>query len=685
MMAKNSRLTQCNVLSKQYGKWWLAAILLLAFSLRIIALDQAPPGLRYDELQNYLMAGRVLEGERPLYFAESWGHEPLYHYLQAGALALVGASDWSLRLPSVVLGMIELAATWLVAKQLAGRRVGLLSLIFLSLSFWAIFYSRVSLRVGAVTAFASLMIFFLWRLWQRPASQTRSGLVDGALAGLFMAAAIYTYLSGRVLPAIFLGFVLFTAVFHWPQFKKRWLRFAMVALIAILLCWPLYQAIAANPTGEQRLELLNQAIVALQDGDPGPILNLTGRALGMYVILGEQDWLYNLDGRPIFNPLTVLFFLMGLALIIWRWRQPRFSLLLLWFLGGTGPAMIAPPAASVTHTIVAQPAAYILLGIGLTEAWNWLARQQKIAAAILMALLITLSGLEASRAYFSIWNQHSEVQQLYQGGITAVADAVQAEQSPNPVLLGGPYINYWQPWNAVNYELAQKDDVSQTRWFNPAGGWVWPAAPSEANYYFPTAPLDSQQYDPYLLALFEADASQVVPSSDAYKAYTLQEPSEFEQRLAQITAETTIQWPPDFAHYSPPTLPLQFGGHLALLAISQPEIFAANAVRFITFWEVQTVDPAPLVAFVHLTSDGIDIWGQQDWLDVRQAGLQPGDRFAQIHTVPINPGTPTGLYYLQLGLYNPETVTRLPITAEDGQQADRIFAATIRLPMTEQD
>ncbi len=663
----------------------MVALLLLAFGLRIVGLDNAPPGLRYDELQNYLMAGRVLEGERPLYFAESWGHEPLYHYLQASTLTLAGESDWSLRLPSVILGMIEIAATWLVAKKLFGRKVGLLTSTFLTLSFWAIFYSRVGLRVGAVTAFASLMIYFLWRCWERPSTQRWAGLTDSLLAGLFMAAGIYTYLSGRVLPAIFLGFLLLTAVFQWQQFKNRWPRFLLTAVVAGLLCWPLFQAIAANPSGEQRLELLNQAIVAFQDGDPLPVLNLTWRALGMYLILGEQDWLYNLNGRPIFNLITAVFFLGGLLWAIWRWRQPRFRLLLLWFVGGTGPAMIAPPAASLTHTIVAQPAAFILLAIGLTQAWNWLAQRQKTAAAILLTLLIFFSGVEASRAYFNVWNQHPDVHQLYQGGITAAADAAQNAPSTGPILLGGPYINYWQPWNALNYELATPEEVDGVRWFNPAGAWVWPATPSTATYYFPKAPLDPQQYDPQLLALFEADAIQVPTTAVSYLAYRLDDAPTFEQTLAHTTAESTINWPPDFAHLPPPQLPLTFDDHLQLLAVSQATQTPNNTVRFITYWQVQTADPTPLVAFVHLTSDGIDIWGQQDWLDVRQAGLQPGDRFAQIHTAPINPGTPPGIYYLQLGLYQPDTLIRLPITAENGQQADRIFAAIISLSMTEQD
>ena len=672
--------TTTGLLKKKQEMWLLVGLLLLAFGLRIVSLDNAPPGLRYDELQNYLMAGRVVAGERPLYFAESWGHEPLYHYLQAGILWLVGESDWSLRLPSVFLGMVELAATWLVAKELLGRQVGLMATAFLTLSFWAIFYSRVGLRVGAVTAFASLMIYFLWRCWKRPSSQFWPGLGDGVLSGIFLAAGVYTYLAGRVLPAIFVGFVLFTAVFYWRQFKTRWPRFALGAVVAGLLCWPLAQAIAANPTGEQRLELLNQAIVALRQGDPLPVLNLTVRALGMYVIQGEQDWLYNEYGRPIFGVLTVFFFLGGLLWVLRRWRQPKFALLLLWFFGGTGPSMIAPPAASVTHSIVAQPVAYIFLGLGVAQMWHWLAIQERRPqlATAFIALMIIVPGVESGLSFFQTWNRQPEVVELYQAGITAVADAVQQDAPEGAVLVGGPYISYWQPWNAVAFDLATPGDSTAVRWFNPAGAWVWPAGVLPATYYFPRAPLAPQQFEAELVDLFLADVPAGEQNFVNYVSNSLPDVAQFEAHLANVAAETAVAWPSDFAQLPAPQLPIHFDNRLHLLAASQP-VVAGDAVRFFTYWRVEVADATPLVAFVHLLGEGETIWGQQDWLDVRMAGLQPGDRFVQVHNVPIDPNAPAGEYRLQLGVYRPDTLVRLPILVDDDAVADRILVGAIAL------
>jgi hypothetical protein len=134
-------------------------------------------------------------------------------------------------------------------------------------------------------------------------------------------------------------------------------------------------------------------------------------------------------------------------------------------------------------------------------------------------------------------------------------------------------------------------------------------------------------------------------------------------------------------HLSSPELPLVFSDRFALLGVEHQmrTLTPGEQLRFITYWEVRAENPAPVIAFVHLTADGQDIWGQQDWLDVRPAGLQPGDRFAQVHTVPVKSETPAGGYYIQLGLYAPDTLMRLPIVAMGEAVADRVWVAEVEV------
>ncbi len=197
----------------------MVLLLLLAFALRVVMLDEVPVGLRYDELQNHIMAGRVMAGERPLYFRESWGHEPLYHYFQAAAMSWFGESDWNLRLPSVFLGVLEVAATWLVARKLFGRRVALLAAAFLTVSFWGIFYSRIGSRVGSTTFFVALMVYFLWQTYRTEWSNKRAGGLTALAGGLMMGTAVYIYVARRVNICIFSGFYGDLSHFHMRDFR----------------------------------------------------------------------------------------------------------------------------------------------------------------------------------------------------------------------------------------------------------------------------------------------------------------------------------------------------------------------------------------------------------------------------------------------------------------------------------
>lgn len=656
----------------------MVLLLLLAFALRVVMLDEVPVGLRYDELQNHIMAGRVMAGERPLYFSESWGHEPLYHYFQAAAMSWFGESDWNLRLPSVFLGVLEVAATWLVARKLFGRRVALLAAAFLTVSFWGIFYSRIGSRVGSTTFFVALMVYFLWQTYRTEWSNKRVGWLTALAGGLMMGTAVYIYVAGRVTFGIFAGFAGYLALFHWRDFRKVWARFLLFGVVGVLVAAPLFMELRRQPALEQRLDLLNQPLDALKQGDPLPVLDLSARAWGMYVVQGEQDWLYNVSGRPIFDVITAIFFLLGVGLALWRWRRSCYALLLIWLLMGTAPAMLAPPEASLTHTIAAQPAAFILLALGAALVWEWLDRRRLSLGFALAVGLVVFYAATSALAYFGTWTNNEEARELYHGGITAVADAIIAEKPQGAIVIGGPYINYWHPWNAVAFDLAMTADVSEVRWFNPAGAWVWPEA-AEALFYFPTAPLAPQQFDPTLETVF-LEQAQPLAADDDFLAFRLSGSTALDDKVEEAALETAVSFPPDLADLPAPELPVNFGNRLQLMAVEPLHNSAhpGEPLRFVTYWEVLQADAAPLVAFTHLTSDGFDIWGQQDWFDVRMAGLQPGDRFAQIHQVTVNADAPAGNYHFQIGLYNPESLQRLPIILDEAAtRADRIWVGEV--------
>jgi len=97
---------------------------------------------------------------------------------------------------------------------------------------------------------------------------------------------------------------------------------------------------------------------------------------------------------------------------------------------------------------------------------------------------------------------------------------------------------------------------------------------------------------------------------------------------------------------------------------------AERPLDLLTFWRVQQTPEQNLKIFVHLIDGDGNIIAQHDGLDVRIDGLQPGDEFAQLHTIQLPDNIPAGTYALQVGVYRAESGMRLPLT---GLPADRVL------------
>jgi len=665
---------------RRWELWGVITLLLVGVALRLIALGDVPPGPGYDELQNARLVERVLEGDWALYFPENFGQESLYPALAALAVRLLGWSVFSLRLPGALAGVLSTLVLYLAGRWLVGRRAALWAAAFQAVSFWPVIETRMALEMALLPPLSGLAMLFLARGLNKGPRPCWRALFEFMLAGLFLGIPVYAYTAGRVMPLLPFALVVYLLLFDRRTLYRHRAGLLLLCLVALLTVAPLVLFLRAHPEAEQRLDQLSGPLTALSQGDFRPVLEITLGTLGMFGVQGEPQWLYNVSGRPVFDPLTSLFFYGGLALCIARLRDWRCGVTLLWLLVGLGPGMVSPPPASFNHTLAAQPAVYLALALGVDAAWKWLARRRVWAGPLMVVLLLTLNGALSCHAYFFAWANAPQVRELYQGGITAVANELDAHDPADPVAVGAPYINYWHPWNAVGFDLALRREDLGVRWFNPAGGWVWPAGSGPTTFYFPVDPLGPQTYDPVLEELFMADAALLPTAGDDFAAFRVVHPMMLERRLDEL-AEMSLAWPPEWASLPSPTLPLIFGGRFALLGaeLQGDAVPPGGQLRLTTYWEALAADDRPVVAFVHLTSDGQDIWGQHDWLDVQPASLQPGDRFVQVHLVSVKAEAPPGRYYLQLGLYGPDTLVRLPITMDAEEVADRVWVGEIQV------
>jgi MFS family permease len=128
----------------------------------------------------------------------------------------------------------------------------------------------------------------------------------------------------------------------------------------------------------------------------------------------------------------------------------------------------------------------------------------------------------------------------------------------------------------------------------------------------------------------------------------------------------------------PVALPASFGDQLAFVGyeLLSDEASAGAEIALITAWQVERKPEPPLALFVHLLNSQGHIAGQYDGLGANPDGLYQGDVLLHVHRFKVIPNATPGAYWLQVGLYDPETRTRLLLTDQDG---DRLLLTTVEV------
>lgn len=459
-----------------------AGLTLLAFALRIWQLGQRPPGWSDDELSNILVISqKVLQGDYSVYYADATGLEALYHVLAAGMLQLFGYNAIGIRLLSAILGTLTVPLTWTLGNLLFGRRVGLLAAALLAVSFWSLVYSRLNLRhISVLVAMLPAFIFF-WQGLQLGRGKSRPG--PFGWAGVALGLAFYTYFAGRGLPLILLAFLGGGLLLARPVIRPAFPAVLATFAIALLLAGPLVLTLRQLPGADARVAEVAVPLTEARKGNFGPLWENVITTLGMFQATGDPEFLYNVPGRAIFSPLVAALFWLGVGVVGWQGvqllrRRPNpagqlpYLFVGLWWLAGLAPAFLSVPAASLSHTLLAQPAVYLLLGVGVTGLADFLSRWPWLR----LGLPVLVFGLVAGRdvpAYFQEWPGRGNTRYLYHANSPLVTDYLADHPELGDVALTGLLAGPWDR-EALRIDLAQAglSDV-RPRWYDPGRAIFW--------------------------------------------------------------------------------------------------------------------------------------------------------------------------------------------------------------------
>ncbi|MBS1251294.1 MAG: hypothetical protein MAG451_00326 [Anaerolineales bacterium] len=637
----------------------VAGITLLAALFRFLLLGQLPPGLYHDEAINGLDALRVLDGATPVFFTANNGREPLFIYLIAGSVALLGRSALAIRIVPAVLGTLTVPATYLLSRRLFNRRIGLLTATIAAITVWSINLSRVGFRAVAMPLFVALTVWAFWRGYEQRIRRDRTAWRWFALAGAFAGIMLYTYLAARFAPLAFLGFIgylLLRRRLHTSQFTIHdsrlvvpWSGFLLFACVAIIVAGPLLGYFLTHRTEAARrafqVSILNPEI---SGGDPlGTLLDHAGRTLLMFNVRGDFIPRHNVPLRPVFDPLLSIFFLLGLGVAIRQWREPAYGFILIWTSFMLLPTVLAEDAPHFLRAVGILPVVFIIPALGLSVAIHWLKRTQSLAVAG-STLLIALS-LSLGLTTYDYFVRHARSENTYyqfETGATELASDVNTflRQHRN----SQAYVDHvlWGGWAAIRFLIPHSQRVTVLTDDTPRV----PASPQTVVALWPFQDLSS-----YFSLLPENSTISV--REGAQESGDL----ESEARLLYVLFQAVP--------HSDAGRPLAiFGDDIALQEAGvEPVADGRLQVRFVLECR-EPLETSYAITAQLLTSAGLIT--QEDGPPAR--GFYPttawraGDRIIESRTLELPVPYDPARHSVIIAIYDPDTMQRLPVAAPDG-------------------
>jgi hypothetical protein len=512
------------------------------------------------------------------------------------------------------------------------------------------------------------------------------------MLGLVLGSSLYIYPAARVLPFMLALFVFYLALFHREGFRRSWTGYAVALMITVALAIPLVVAIAQGSSeaaaqgigADARLVELARPIQALRDGNARPLLENAWTTLGMFHATGDPEWLYNIPTRPVFNLLGGALLWAGVLLCLYRWRQPRYFFLLLWFGFGLSPTVLSVPAASLSHSILIQPLTYlfpILTVVELHKRFTLRTSQPeryvgvrvfaRYGLPIALVLFMCSTAIRDIHDYFFAWPREEMVRFLYRADYRRAAQYLDAHPEIVDVAVGSTLFG---PWDRLALEDDLEREDLQVRLFNPQWSLMLLAGSLAPGYNNAQAAILVTTYPP-----LDNDMEGMLQSPPVWEGMGLQH-----YRPKRTFPSPSIR----------PPSPSLFENGLELIGATWSTGVPGpgrDATLWLTWQVAQPLDlpPIPIVAnpppsgvysgprlavFTHLlATDGTFLVGD-DGLWVDPVNLSPGDRFVQIHRLPLPPDAPAGPYGLEVGLYDPFTEERWAVLdAGERPKADHLL------------
>jgi hypothetical protein len=354
-----------------------ASFAVLVFT-RSVDLSAVPPEMTSDHVEKLINVSGIFQGMPYIFFANNGGREALAFYLIAFVSKAFGTgiSFLSLKIVSVSAGILTLPFLYLLGREIADRRVGLLAMILGGIAYWPDMISRIGLRLPLAMLFCAATLYFFYKALRRRSWN------DFLWSGVALGIGMYGYTPIRVVP---LAMLVIAGLFLLHPASKGSRKWAVAGLLvsigtAFLLFLPFLRYAVDFP---EDFLLRTQTRILWEGATVSEVaqrfLGNISNAMQMFSWNDGVGWFNCVPLRPALDIVTGGLFHLGfLGIIVHAWKKRSWEALSIVLVI---PILLLPSILalsfpnenpSLARAIAAVPAVFLLPALALVLLLDYL-------------------------------------------------------------------------------------------------------------------------------------------------------------------------------------------------------------------------------------------------------------------------------------------------------------------------
>lgn len=385
---------------------------------RFYRFESVPPEMVSDHAEKLQDIWDVLHGELRIFFPRNTGREGFQMYLTALVIKVfaTGYSFNSLKIGTILAGLITLPFIYLLGVEIANKRAGLLATFFAGIAYWPNVISRVGLRFSLYPLFVAPALYYLIK------GLRRTNRNDFILAGLFLGIGLHGYTPFRIVPLVVLFAVGLFLIHDQSKGFRRQTGFHLLILILVSLTvfLPLLRYWLDNPDMFSYRAFTRLGTV--ESPLPGPageiFLKNLWNAILMFFWSNGEIWPVSIPNRPALDFVTAALYFLGIFLLVFRYVRRRTWLDL--FLVISVPLLMLPSILSLAfpsenptlnRTAGALVPVFLIIGLSLDGFLSGIETRasrpiNKVLAWTIAGILLVWSGYQNYDLVFHQYQQN---------------------------------------------------------------------------------------------------------------------------------------------------------------------------------------------------------------------------------------------------------------------------------------